>query len=150
MHITYATGGALGAKPVVSALHVELATENYLSASDKGGNNNPLTIVSPEYAPYPYVGNAVIAYVTVAQGGLSVAQEELEDDFEYIEIYGSTGSITGYLVWGSYKVTKTDFYTPALQGSITTAKSWNPIKGLSHSSLDYSEKIAQVVESEKI
>lgn len=148
IHIQYGTTTAMMAKPITAALHVELATEQYLSANDKGGNNSPLTIVSPEYAPYPFAGNCVVAYVTTSQGGVSVAEEEMEDDFEYIEIYNTTsGNVIGYLIWGSFKVTQTEFYTPKLMGSITTVRSWNPIEGLDHASLDYSEKIAQVVDS---
>lgn len=146
MHINYGTTTAMLAKPITCALHVELVTEPYLTASPKAGNNSPLTIVSPEYAPYPYVGNCAIAYISVAQGGLSVANEELEDDYEYTEIYNTTtGNVAGFLVWGTFKVTKTDFYTPRLMGTISTCLSWNPIAGLTHSSLDYSEKIADVI-----
>jgi len=148
IHVQYGTITNMMAKPISCALHVELATEGYLSADDKGGNNSPLTIISPEYAPYPFAGNCVITYITTQQGGLSVAEEELEDDFEYINIYNTgTGGIVGYLIWGTFKVTKTDFYTPKIMNTITTSRSWNPIDGLDHASLDYSEKIAQVVES---
>ena len=146
MHIGYGVSGNTLAKPVYAALHVEIATEDYLSASDIGGNASPLTIVTPEYAPYPYVGNSVMAYITTAQGGLRVASKELEDDYEFVTIVNQTsGATLGYLVWGTFKVTKTDFYTPDLMGAITTARSWNPIKGLTHSSLDYSEKIANAI-----
>lgn len=150
-HVQYGTGNATNTKPMNLALHCELVTEDYLSTGGQnavGGNNSPLTIISPEYAPYPFAGNCVIAYITTNAGGLSVADEELEDDYEYINVYTTpAGTLVGYLVWGTFKVTKTDFYTPTLMGAVTTCRSWNPIEGVEHSSLDYSEKIAQVIES---
>lgn len=125
-------------------MHVEAVTETFLDqASYIGGNNNPLTIVSPEYAPYPFAGNCVIAYITTTNGGLATAEKELEDDFEFLSVY-SGGAVTGYLVWGTFKVTKTDFYTPTLMGAVTTCLSWNPIDGLDHTTLDYSEKIGMI------
>ena len=125
-------------------LHLDVATETFLDTySYIGGNNNPLTIVSPEYAPYPFAGNCVIAYITTGDGGLATAEKELEDDFEFLTVY-SGGSVVGYLVWGTFKVTQTDFYTPILMDTVTTCLSWNPIEGLEHTTLDYSEKIGMI------
>lgn len=150
----------IGANNVVTSCqtNIEVTTQDFLGSAGAtaglvGGNNNPLTIISPEYAPYPFAGNCVIAYITVAQGGLTVAEKELEEDFEYIVKKSANGAFEGYIVWGTFKVTKTDFYTPQImsdaggQTAVTMALSWNQIDGLEHSSLDYSEKIAQVIES---
>ena len=148
VHIQYGdvTGG-LSLKPVSVSCHSEIVTDKYLGAgiNNVGGNNNPLTILSPEYAPYPFAGNSVIAFITSGNGGLATADEELEDDYEYIECFNDNGSDAGFLVWGTFKVTQTEFYTPKLMDTIATAKSWSPIEGLESSSLDYTEKIAQVV-----
>lgn len=128
-------------------MHSEVTTERFIdNASTIGGNNSPMTIISPEYAPYPFAGNCVIAYILETNGGLTTAEKELEDDFEFIANY-SGGAIVGYLVWGTFKVTKTDFYTPELMGNTTTCMSWNPIDGLDHTTLDYSEKIGNALVS---
>lgn len=140
-------------------LNVEVVTQDFLGSANAvaglcAGNNEPLTVVAPEYAPYPFAGNSVIAYITAQQGGLTVAEKELEDDFEFlIHKNATTGAVIGYIVWGTFKVTKTDFYVPQImatatelgQDAVTMALSWNPIDGLEHSSLDYSEKISRVV-----
>ena len=148
VHVQYGDiTGDLALKPVMGALHADIVTDSYLGAGiiNRGGNNNPLTILSPEFAPYPFAGNAVICFITANDGGLSTADEELEDDYEYIRCYNDNGTDAGYLVWGTFKVTQTDFYTPKIMDTIATAKSWSPIEGLEPSSLDYSEKIAQMV-----
>lgn len=151
----------VGANNVTTYLqtNVEVVTQDFLGSAQSsvgivGGNNEPLTVVSPEYAPYPFAGNCVIAYITTAQGGLSTAEKELEEDFEFLAIKNQAGTIQGFLVWGTFKVTKTEFYTPQLMGDtgqatydVTQVASWNPVDGLEHSSLDYSEKISRIVES---
>lgn len=129
-------------------IHVEVSTEGFLDTFGYiGGNNNPMSMIAPEYAPYPFAGNCVIAYIPTVAGGLSVAETEMEDDFEFIAIYAS-GSVVGYLCWGTFKVTQTQFYTPKI-GDVSTIvfQTWNPIDGLDHTTLDYSDKIGNAVAS---
>lgn len=138
--------------------NMEVVTQDFIGSTGAtagliAGNNSPLTIISPEYAPYPFAGNCAIAYITTQQGGLTTAEKEFEEDFEFIIKKAGNGGVEGYIVWGTFKVTKTDFYEPQCMAQTGVANfdviclSWNPIDGLEHSSLDYSEKIAQVIES---
>jgi hypothetical protein len=150
----------IGANNVVDYVqtNMEVVTQDFIGSAGAtvgliAGNNSPLTIISPEYAPYPFAGNCAIAYIKTTQGGLTTAEKELEEDFEFIINKAANGTISGYIVWGTFKVTKTDFYTPQLMAQTGVANfdvpclSWNPIDGLEHSSLDYSEKMPQVIES---
>ena len=74
-----------------------------------GGDSAPYKIIDTKLQPYAKVGLTCV----FVDRNLNIAESEL-DDYEYILKNGAGGPV--YLIWGTSKVIKTDFFTPQMEG----------------------------------